>query len=257
MNIKALNGGHFISRGRGRHPERVIDSWEIIVVSSGVLGISEDERKFEVKEGEYLLLYPGRRHAGTLDYCKGLSFFWLHFQAGNAERRIRTFPQYGPLLNREKVIELCRLFLNNQDEPGAPPENADLLLRLILNECAREGEGEAACPRMAEQARQWIVRRCLEPEFSAGELARELGCNRDYLNRIYRRAFQQTVSAAINQARMNYSRNLLLNSTLSIKEISLASGYNDETYFRRCFRRRFGTVPHKYRERHLREHINS
>lgn len=255
MNLKAINGGHFISRGHGRHPERIIDSWEIIVVNSGILGIYEGDTEFEVKDGEYLLLYPGRRHGGTLDYRKGLSFFWLHFQV-KALDKIKTFPQYGVLANREKTIELCRLFLNNQDEPGAPRENGDLLMRLILNECSRRNETAGGLSHLTEQTRELIRRRCTEPDFSAAGLAAELGCNRDYLNRIFHRAYRQTVSGAINRARMNHCRNLLLNSTLSIKEICFGCGYNDEAYFRRQFLRHFAMTPRDYRRQHAREHTN-
>ncbi len=255
MKIKGLNGGHFISRGQGRHPERVIDSWEIIVVSSGTLGIFEEHNSFEVNDGEYILLHPDRLHGGTLDYKKGQSFFWIHFQVKDP-KQIKTFPQYGRLANREKTIELCRLYLNNQDEPGAPAENAELLLRLLLNECGRSEAVTNAVSHLAVQARERIKRRCTEADFSAGELAAELGCNRDYLNRIYQRAFQQTISAAVNQARMNHCRNLLLNSTLTIKEICYSSGYNDEAYFRRQFFRHFAATPRDYRKQHAREHTN-
>ncbi len=226
------------------------------MVTSGILGIFEEENNFEVSTGEYLLLHPDRLHGGTLDYRKDLSFFWLHFRVMIPEK-IKTFPQYGALANREKTIELCRLFLNNQDEPGVPAENADLLLRLILNECGRSESVSGAVSYLAAQAREQIKRHCTEANFSAGELAAELNCNRDYLNRIFHRAFHQTISAAINQARMNHCCNLLLNSTLSIKEICYGSGYNDEAYFRRQFFRHFATNPRDYRKQHAREHTNA
>jgi AraC-like DNA-binding protein len=256
MNIQFLNGGHFISRGLGKHPERVIDSRELIVVNSGTLGIFEKDRRFEVKEGEFLLLHPGRKHGGTLDYRKGLSFFWLHFLAEEPEE-LEGFPQYGTLVNRDKTVEFCRLLLNNQEESGAPPENGALLMRLILNECARERAAEKSLPHVAGQARVLIGRRCTESAFTAGALAAELGCHRDYLNRVFREAFGETVSGAINRARMNYCRNLLLNTTMNIKEICFSSGYNDEAYFRRRFLRQFNTTPHRYRKQHAREHTNS
>lgn len=233
-----------------------MDSWEIIVVNSGVLGIFERDKCFEVKNGEYLLLHPCRRHGGTLDYHRGLSFFWIHFLFENPEQA-GTFPQYGVLVNREKTIELCRLLLNNQEEPGAPAGSGELLMRLVLNECARERAADKVPPHLAEQARVLIKRRCTEPECAAGMLAAELGCNRDYLNRIFRRAFGLTVSGAVNRARMEHCRNLLLNTTMSVKEICFSSGYNDESYFRRRFLLRFGTTPHSYRRQHSREHTNS
>ena len=62
LPVKARNGGFFISRGKGEHPDRVIDSHELIFVTKGVLSIIEGNHRFDIKEGESLILWPHRRH---------------------------------------------------------------------------------------------------------------------------------------------------------------------------------------------------
>lgn len=250
--FQAGNGGRFISRGRGRHPERVIDSYELIVVASGVLGIFEEERRYEVKSGEYLLLRPGKRHGGTLDYPPELSFFWLHFHAAAPP----ALPPSGPLANPEKTGDLFRLCLQYQDEPGAPPAAGDLLLQLLLLECARPPSGERPAALPAVRACELIRRRCVEPDCSPGRLAAELHCHRDYLNRLYRRAYGVTLGEAINLARLDCARRLLLRSTQSIKEIAFAAGFSDPAYFRRRFFRRFAQTPSACRRQQQRGHRN-
>ena len=79
MQILPLNGGRFISRGRGKHPIRRIDSDELIYVLHGKLEIFEDKQIFAVNAGEWLILKRGRRHGGLSDFGKDLSFFWVHF----------------------------------------------------------------------------------------------------------------------------------------------------------------------------------
>ena len=81
MLYEICNGGRFISRGRGQHPTRRIDSDELIYVLRGELAIFEEKQSFRVAAGEWLFLRRGRRHGGLALYPRNLSFFWLHFRA--------------------------------------------------------------------------------------------------------------------------------------------------------------------------------
>jgi hypothetical protein len=74
LELLASNGGLFVSRGIGTHPTRVITTFELIFVKSGVLGIREGDTHFEVQPNETLLLWPGREHGGTAPYPRDLRF---------------------------------------------------------------------------------------------------------------------------------------------------------------------------------------
>ncbi|HBP06964.1 MAG TPA: AraC family transcriptional regulator, partial [Lentisphaeria bacterium] len=54
--VRMLNAGRFVSRGRGRHGTRVIDSYELIYVDAGKLEMFEAGRTFRLSAGEWLLL---------------------------------------------------------------------------------------------------------------------------------------------------------------------------------------------------------
>ena len=62
---------------------------------------------------------------------------------------------------------------------------------------------------------------------------------------------------AINDARIECARKLLVNSHLSVKEIAFESGYNDPVYFRRQFFRRTAMTPGEYRRCRSGGHINT
>src|SRR3954471_4123780 len=79
MALQATNGGLFISRAVGEHPRRVIDSFELLYVKRGVLGIEEAGRALRVGAEETLLLWPGRAYGGTMPYSAALQFFWALF----------------------------------------------------------------------------------------------------------------------------------------------------------------------------------
>ena len=83
FNAVPLNGGRFISRGKGRHEERTIESCELIFCAKGSLTMFEEDKLFELHSGDYLLLRKGRKHGGVRDYPQGLIFYWLHFTGGS------------------------------------------------------------------------------------------------------------------------------------------------------------------------------
>ena len=57
MSREILHAGKFISRGKGKHITRVMDSCELIVVLSGELNMFEEERYFRIHSGEYKIVH--------------------------------------------------------------------------------------------------------------------------------------------------------------------------------------------------------
>ena len=85
------------------------------------------------------------------------------------------------------------------------------------------------------------------------QIARQVHLAPKYFQRKFATAFQITPHEYLTRKRMNKARELLLNSLLSIKEIALQLGYNNQFYFSRAFRRHFGCNPLQFRgnSRHL------
>lgn len=111
LNMRVCNGGLFLSAGRGMHPNRIITSYELIFVRSGSLDIAEEDRQYRLGEGDYLILYPRRRHWGLSEYSDNLSFYWFHFYLETAEESLNDLwlPQYGkavPTRNRIRTVQL-------------------------------------------------------------------------------------------------------------------------------------------------------
>lgn len=262
---RVISAGRFISRGKGRHATRVIDSYELILVISGVLEMFEEERQFRIGAGEYLVLSPGRRHGGIGAYGADLSFFWCHFlpQSEAGATRLAALSGSAPAARPGRFADYFSLLLTEQREAGRAVESGgrslDLLGELLLAEAARPAAGEnavAAAGTIPEQAEE-LIRLHFEEAISTATLARELGCHPDYLGRLYRERFGCTVIDAINDARIAYAKRLLVNSHLSVKEIAFESGFNDPVYFRRQFFRRAAMTPGEYRRGRSGGHVNT
>lgn len=258
--LEALNGGLFVSRGEGRHPHRTIDSYELILVTEGRLGMYEEEQTFDLGPGETLLLHPHRKHGGTTPYPAGLRFYWIHFRllAGGGKGSGPEVPQRALLDEPERLVALFRRFLDDQASGRLEPGAAALLVELMLLEAAHMPAAgpDRAVAVMAEHARRFIVLNASRP-ISTADIAEALGCNPDHLGRVFRATCGHTVVDEIHRCRVQSACRQLLDSTANIDAIAAAAGFTDAHYFRRIFKRLQGMTPGAYRRLYGRVHVNT
>jgi AraC-like DNA-binding protein len=245
------------------HVERTIDSYELILVRSGRLDMGEEDRRFTLAAGRTLLLWPGRRHYGTRPYPRDLSFFWVHFHMPKADRKpagpALSVPQTAAPARPDRLAELYRRYLDDQESGARDEFSFSMLLGLMLAEVARPGPPPGGCGAAAALAGKAdaFVRTHFHEPISTALVARELDCNPDYLGRVFRRTYGFGLTAAIHGRRLVHARRLLLESSLNVGEVAREVGFYDPGYFRRVFRRREGMSPRAFRRMHARAHVNT
>ena len=270
LPVKAQNAGLFISRGVGTHPTRVIQSHEILFVDFGSLSLWEDDIHFNIKQGEALLLVPGHIHGGAAAYPPDLRFYWIHFDLsgpcdnsdGSADipHTQIHLPKHAPVARADRLTELFRMFLDDQETGGLLQWKADLLLCLILTEVASPypvvSNDNLPSATIADRARQYIKTHVHE-ELCTSKISEAIGLNPDYLERIYKKTFNLTITQAIHHFRIKYSRRLILDGIHNIYQIAYQCGYSDPNYFRRIFKRHVGMTPKAFQKLHARAHVNT
>ena len=257
IQLIPLNGGRFISRGRGTHPTRKIDSDELIYVIHGQLDIFEEKQLFSLHAGEWIILKKKHRHGGLSDYSKDLSFFWVHFIDENGF--LEQISQTGKVGHEEALTNYFQSFINEQEFENSDIESQKLLMLLIFRELQRSKEIKNQIGNsspLAETAHNLIKLRYTEA-LTVEHISQELKCNAEYLGRIYKFHYGKSILKEINDLRIAYAARLLSTSTLSIKEIIFRSGFNTPVYFRRCFIRTYAMTPIKFRRKYISGHVNS
>jgi AraC-like DNA-binding protein len=87
-----------------------------------------------------------------------------------------------------------------------------------------------------------LEQRFAEPDFSAHKLAAAAGLSERYVNELLFEA-GAGFTTRLNELRMRKAADLLARSEGRISDIAFECGFNDLSYFNRCFRRRFGLTP--------------
>ena len=92
-----------------------------------------------------------------------------------------------------------------------------------------------------------LERRFTEPDFSAQKLAAAAGLSERYVNELLHEA-GASFTLRLNE-RLRKAAGLLAHAERRISDIAFDCGFNDLSYFNRCFRRRFGLTPSTARGR--------
>lgn len=88
------------------------------------------------------------------------------------------------------------------------------------------------------------------PELNRNFLANSLHMNPDYLSYIFHVKFGQTLTSYITSVRIDTAKELLINTPMTLQNISDHSGFSDCSYFHRQFKRLTGITPQQFRTKH-------
>lgn len=85
-------------------------------------------------------------------------------------------------------------------------------------------------------------------KFSLEEMARDLGVSKYVLSRVFSKTFHRNFNQYLNDARLGYACTRLVNSSDTILDICLDSGFDSQRTFNRVFKERYRITPSEYRK---------
>lgn len=97
-----------------------------------------------------------------------------------------------------------------------------------------------------------VVRKCLQiintrlfDSLSVKYLALECGISKDHLSLLFKKYVGMGIPRYIKKERLEASKSLL-NTGMSISQVAYTVGFNNESYFVKCFKDEFGITPGKF-----------
>ena len=130
-----------------------------------------------------------------------------------------------------------------------------------------EKAGYRACKRCRPDQPEWngvkqelansvkgIIDENYEKDFSLQEIADKLHINKFYMLRAFEEVMGDTPLAYCNRVRCEKAGELMVQPELTMSYISMAVGFNSNSYFSRVFKKVTGYTPSEFRRMKLDEH---
>ncbi len=141
------------------------------------------------------------------------------------------------------ISELSRL---NSDEQLAPWLHE--MLERILDAIGRHRK--QTHPALLSSTLRFMAENCCR-DLSRNQAAEAAYLSPSHFSRYFKKHLGQSFTAVLNRMRIDKASELLIDPEQDIKMIALKTGFTDQSYFTKVFRRLRGVTPAEYRKKRL------
>ena len=233
---------------------RLMDNFCLFVLE-GSLKLCLDHAEYLLRPGDCFLLGTDVYHAfGLPEGETQVKHFILHtlpgtFSLENPVDRLKS-PCHSFPLDTEEIEHLKRMIGETQSGGSIGFRYCGLFLNRLLFDLALRNEMLPA--EWTERNPRFVAAlRFLEANFrnavSVADIAAAAGIREVRCRQLFRRFSGLTPSEYLGRLRLRHAARLLLETSLSVKEIAGQSGFSSECYFCYAFRNHLNCTPERYR----------
>jgi AraC-like DNA-binding protein len=183
---------------------------------------------------------------------ENLLFEWFHFSGISCQHYFDfLFEKNGCIFSIENnfVIPECLSQILHMAEKGNINEHfVSMNIHKIMYELNEiSNESTDIQEKIITQAIAYIENH-FNVEINLKELAQYVNLTPFHFSRVFKKYTGYSPYEYVLNFRINYAKTLLQNSNLSIKEISISSGFNSDTHFITTFKKHTNLTPKQFRE---------
>ncbi|MFV0261178.1 MAG: helix-turn-helix domain-containing protein [Kluyvera sp.] len=242
---------------------------EMLVITQGVGIAVAEHQQFTVKPGRLFVFPPGRVHKIYVEQGERNQYHrtTLHFNSTLLVPFFRDFPRLQMLLRQlSSYGEKIRIFDVSTLQPMIEilferferlvnaqlvtiNDSALLLMQLVSFLPGQELENAMLSERNAFSANiiRWIEEHFQE-HCSLEAVAAASGCSEGHASRRFRRETGGTLQEYVIMRRIRHACELLVHTTLSVREVGERSGFTEYAWFITSFRKYMAKTPLQYRK---------
>ncbi len=250
-----------------------LDAYTLLYTKSGSLKITSSGRIFDVKKYHFALLFKNEPY--EISYSEKSEVFKLSFDVSNAyhmdnieffnlltktnreDKNIFLIPENGYNIINNKLPVLFSKILEVQKQKNKwSPYMMHYSLSMFLSEVTytylkiykKSNEPTFdTVSLISSLIKHWIDQN-YQKNLNIKEIAKIFGYNSHYLTTLYRENTGFTLIEYIHKLKLDKSKHLLRNSSLSIKDIAYESGFDSDKYFMKLFKKFEEITPSEYRK---------
>ena len=245
--------GYFFNPQKGR----VLQEFHLVYITEGSGLFSTDSfNDKEIRKGHLIMLYPGQWHSYKPNKETGWNEYYIGFAGPLMENMLRN----GFLESENQLVdiglneELVKLFVRaieiaKADKNSAQQYLSGVLLHILgmVLSISRNKIFEAnSMDQIIEQAKIMMN----EQVFASVDvevLAQRLNISYSLFRKVFKEYTGYSPAKYYQELKLHKAKQLLLETSQSIKEISFLLNYRSTEYFFSCFKKSVGVTPTEYR----------
>lgn len=263
-----------------QHFRRKPTEFILYLIKDGRMLLTENEQEYDLKKGDMILLDPSRWHIGR-KLASDVTYYYVHFKMNVVQEKIMTIESYkkeylqenyhtGYKEEENTLLWFPKFFHIRQEElPNIILSLEDIML--VMRKQNRFYKVQAGGRLML----LWLeLYRILEKEFLVGadqgtkmiaklmaylkkyysekidsnKIECEMHMNFDYLNRQFKKYTGDTIFRFLNGYRIEESKRFLKSEQYSNAVIASMTGFQNEFYFSKVFKKYTGITPSEYKK---------
>lgn len=236
---------------------RILNEYQLLYITKGRgMFSSESSGRSQVKEGYMFLLFPGEWHTYRPDPETGWNEYWIGFDGRIMDEWVKDgfFPKENPVFNiglNEDIISMYKraIIIAEAQEASYQQALSGITCNLISMVLYLSRNRDFNKSDIASQISQAKI--AVHDNISAvtpEELARITCMSYSKFRKIFKEYTGFAPSQYIQEVRITMAKELLTNTSKSIKEIAIELGYENKDYFFTVFKKVTGSTPVNYRK---------
>jgi len=237
---------------------RSLSEFQLVYITRGKGTFeSKETGKLKIGEGTIFVLFPGIWHRYKPRYNTGWKELWVSFNGIQPKLFAKNdiLSPRSAVLNiglDEKIIGLYQeiLELIQSEKIGFKETIAAHTYHIIarINSIEKSKKfGDKEIQESIQRAKALMKDR-IDHQINLEELANEIGVGYSWFRRMFKHYTGLSPSQYFLQLKLNKAKDLVLNTSLSIKEISVITGFESQYYFSKFFKKRIGISPIQQRK---------
>lgn len=236
---------------------RILHEYQLLYITKGRgMFCSKTSGRWHIKEGTMFLLFPGEWHTYMPDQNTGWNEYWIGFNGKIIENWVKNgfFTKESPVFNiglNEEIISLYKkaIIIAEAQEACYQQALSGIACNLISMAIYLSRNRDFSRSNIATQINNAKIAvqeniNTITPE----ELAEITCMSYSKFRKIFKEYTGFAPAQYIQEIRINMAKEMLTNTSKSIKEIAFELGYENKDYFFTVFKKLTGSTPISYRK---------
>lgn len=204
---------------------------------------------YNLKANDVFIIFPDEITYYVANEDDPWEYSWVEFNGTAVSKYLSAtaFTPDAPIMYNVPAGEAHILELS-QTEPNNPYDITGILYRFLGTLVSDKPKSGSMADEYVKAAISYIHTFYYNRSINVEEISDYVGIDRSYLYRLFKEKMGVSPKKYIMEYKLKTAAKLLKETNLSVGQVALSTGFDDQLYFSTAFRSYYGVAPTKYRK---------